>query len=780
MTRWIAPQPVHIPATLLEFLDADRTPYAHLLAELLVRRGINQVARARAFLDPAFYTPTPPDELPDLVLAVHRIETALQQGHKIAIWGDFDVDGQTATALYVQALSDLGADLVYHIPSRLESHGVHLPGIQRLIDAGVQLIITADTGIDAHSAIDLAAAHHLDMIVTDHHDLPNTLPDALALVNPKRLPADHPFYELPGVGVAYQVISSLYARAGRSTDHLLDLVALGIVADVATQTAQVRYLLQRGLDVLRRTERLGLKAMMALAELNPALVGEEEIGFTLAPRLNALSRVGQNLNADAGVELLITNDLARARTLATALEALNAQRKFLVQETIQTALAMLERDRSLLDGPALILADPNWEPGIVGIVAGRLAEQFNRPAILFSAPPNEIARGSARSIEGIDIHAAIAANKELLYRCGGHPMAAGVSLASDQIPEFRRALWRTLEQSGVRPTEKQIQIDAYLSLEQISIPLIRALNRLAPFGPGNNRPIFALLDVELVGDTTIGRTQEHRRLRVRDTQGHEQQVLWWHSNGLALPEDHLDLAVHLGINTFRGQENIQLTMVDARAVTQPTTRIAAATGIQAIEIVDHRQHLNPIALLRMLIDAYSPLQTWIEGVLPDDWPVEANGHNRIELTPCPTLVLWTPPPSPEVLQQTLKTVAPARLVLLCVDPGLDTPRTFLSRLAGLVKYILQAYNGQTSVIRLAAATAQTEQTVHLGLDWLAAKGQITLMQKKGDTVWLAQGNGIPTQALETVQPQLDTRLQETAAYRRYLTHVKEFDKSLCS
>lgn len=764
MTRWIDPQPIQIPDALQDML-ATEAPYGTLLAELLVRRGIKEADRARAFLDPAFYVPPAPDELPDLVLAVQRIETALHRGEKIAVWGDFDVDGQTATALYVQALHDLGADLVYHLPTRRESHGVHPLGVQRLIDDGVHLIVTADTGIDAHAAIDLAAAHRLEVIVTDHHDLPFTLPDALALVNPKRLPADHPFYELSGVGVAYQVINCLYAHVGRSAEHLLDLVALGLVADVATQTGMVRYLIQRGLDALRHTERLGLKTMMALANLNPAQVNEEDIGFALAPRLNALSRVGQELSADAGVELLTTRDPTRARILATALEALNAQRKFLVQETTEAALAMLERDRSLLDGPAIVLASPNWEPGIVGIVAGRLAERFNRPAVLFSAPPGEIARGSARSIEGIDIHAAIAANKELLYRCGGHPMAAGVSLLGERIPEFRRALWHTLEQSGIRPGEKQIHIDAYLGLDQISLPLIRAVNRLAPFGPGNERPIFVLSDVELVGDATLGRTQEHRRLRIRDAQGREEQVFWWQSSGMSLPEGRLDLAVYLGINVFRGQENIQLTLVDARAVAPPP----APVRVSGIEIVDYRQNPNHVAVLRTLS---MPVQVWAEGEPPVGLPDEATVRNRSELTPCSTLVLWTTPPSPAVLEQALKAATPTCLVLLCVDPGMDDPRAFLSRLLGLVKHAIQVRDGQTSVIKLAAATAQTEQAVHLGLAWLEAKGGIKITRKEGDLVWLAQGSGSTTSSPETIQAQLNACLQETAAYRRHLARLE--------
>ena len=272
MVQWIDPQPVEVPAALRSVVeDVARPPVGiALVAELLARRGIEDPGQARGFLDPGAYTPAPPDALTDLDIAVERLSHALQRGERMAVWGDFDVDGQTATALYVQALRDLGGDVTYHIPSRQASHGLHPAGVGQLIEAGVRLILTADTGIDGHQAVELAHRQGVDVLITDHHDLPQVLPSAMAAVNVKRLPPAHPLRELPGVGVAHQVVRALYGRAGRDTDHLLDLVALGIVADVATVRDDVRYWLQRGLQVLRRTSRAGLQAMFELARLEPA------------------------------------------------------------------------------------------------------------------------------------------------------------------------------------------------------------------------------------------------------------------------------------------------------------------------------------------------------------------------------------------------------------------------------------------------------------------------------------------------------------------------------
>ena len=281
------------------------------------------------------------------------------------------------------------------------------------------------------------------MVITDHHELPERLPDAVAVVDPRRLPEDHPLHHLPGVGVAYKLAEALYAQAGRSEDAepLLDLVALGIVADVATQVGDTRYLLQRGLEVLRRTERLGLRELMATAGLDPAGLSEEHIGFILGPRLNAVGRLA---DARAGVELLTTTDLSRARILANHLETLNAKRRLQTSQVYEAAVSQIQRDPMLLQDAALVLSHPTWPAGIIGIVASRLVEEYGRPVVLLSTPPDGTARGSARSVDGCNITEAIASQSELLTSYGGHPMAAGLALAPENIPAFRRGLARAV------------------------------------------------------------------------------------------------------------------------------------------------------------------------------------------------------------------------------------------------------------------------------------------------------------------------------------------------
>ncbi|TET95471.1 MAG: single-stranded-DNA-specific exonuclease RecJ, partial [Dehalococcoidia bacterium] len=529
--EWLDPQPVEVPEELQTAIGGHP-----LVAQTLARRGFTEVEPARAFLDPDCYRPAPPTDLPNVTRAAERLEKAIQQGETICVWGDFDADGQTATTLLVSTLRDLAvrqgspqrAVVQYHIPHRRrESHGVNLPVLKRLIAEGGRLVLTCDTGVTGHEPIAYAQAQGVDVVITDHHDLPPRLPDAHAVVNPKMLPDAHPLRELPGVGVAYKLAQALYDRAGRPEDaaQYLDLVALGIVTDVAVQTRDTRYLLQRGLEALRRTERLGLQVMMESAELNPDWLTEEHIGFVLGPRLNSLGRLA---DANVAVEFLTTDDLARARILATEMEGLNARRRLLCDQVAQAAEAQIERDPSLLEYGALVLSHPSWPPGVVGIVAGRLAERYGRPAILIATPPGELGRGSARSIPGCNISAAIAAHGEMLDRFGGHPMAAGLAIDPERIPEFRRALSRTvLEMLGQVEEKATLQIDGILPLANLSLDLVEELERLAPFGPGNPPLTLVSSALLLTGHATVGRSGEHLQLIVEDEGDTAQKVIWW-------------------------------------------------------------------------------------------------------------------------------------------------------------------------------------------------------------------------------------------------------------
>ncbi|HOU15851.1 MAG TPA: single-stranded-DNA-specific exonuclease RecJ [Anaerolineae bacterium] len=760
MKRWIDPQPVAVPDALREFVGGHP-----LVAETLVRRGITTVEAARAFLNPDVYTPAPPTALPNLAHAADRIEQAIRAAEPICVWGDFDVDGQTATTLLVATLRDLGAHVTYHIPVRAtESHGVKVAALQPLIDQGARLILTCDTGIDANEAVAYAVSRGVDVIVTDHHELPTTLPPAYAIVNPHLLLPSHPLASLPGVGVAYKLAEELYARARRADEAAkhLDLVALGIVADVAVVDGDTRYLLQRGLDALRVTQRLGLQELMKLARINPPRLSEEHIGFALGPRLNALGRMD---DANVIVEFLTTSDLTQARIFASELEALNDRRKLLGDQVFAAAQDQIAQNPDLLEGAALVLAAPEWPVGVIGIVANRLVELYHRPAVLIAISADGIGHGSARSVEGCHITDALATQADLLLSFGGHAMAAGLSLVADNIPTFRRGLSRAvMAKIGTAPLQPALQIDGYLPLADFSLALTDDLERLAPFGPGNPPLTLATRAIRIKAQRSLGRDARHLLLTVEDDAGMEQQVVWWRWDGAALPEGPFDLASTVRANDFRGQRELQIVWEDARQVIPAISVVVPERP--KLEIVDYRREPHPMTLLKPLLASES-LQIWREGPLSADIP----GGNRHELAPAATLIIWTSPPGPDVWRAVLAKVSPTKVYLFAADAGLARLELFLKHIAGLVKHALKHNAGCVDIPLLAALTANRESAIRLALTWLEAQGHITILLDEENCVQLRAGGDRADQRADRIAAQLGALLDEVSAYRRYFAHA---------
>jgi len=758
--RWLDPPAIDVPESLRAAVGGHP-----LVAETLARRGVLTRDAARAFLDPDHYLPAQPEELPDLAAAVERVERAVRGGERICVWGDFDVDGQTSTSLLVSTLRALGADVTHYIPVRArESHGVGRASLERVLDAGARLILTCDTGTAAHPAVAYATSRGADVVVTDHHDLPPTLPPACAVVNPKRLPPDHPLCELPGVGVAYKLAEALLARADRTDQvrELLDLVALGLVADVAVLVDDARYLLQRGLKVLRHTERLGLQELMRVAGVLPAGITEEQIGFVLAPRLNALGRLA---DANVAVEFFTTSDLTRARTLAQELEGLNARRRLLTRQVQEGALAQIKQESLLLEEAVLVLAHSNWPASVVGIVAGRLAERYGRPAILIATPPGQPARGSARSVPGVDISAAIAAHGDMLDRFGGHPMAAGFSLDAEQIPAFRRAISRTVAlMTAEAPALPPVTVDAYLPLSELSLDLLAELERLAPFGNGNPPLTLAARNLRPAGDAKIGRHKEHRRVTVRDEAGQTYEVFRWHSVDGTLPKGRFDLAYTIRASDYLGRRDVQIEWVAAREREPARVDLTART---AVEVQDYRYISNAREVLAGLIEREEG-QVWAEGGVA----AAVKGRGRHQLRPGRVLAIWTIPPGPAELTAALTRVSPQTVYLFGQSPGDGDLGGFGVRLAGLVKHVLKEKGGQASLVALAAAVAQREATVRAGLDWLVAQGQVRLVGVSGDALTLLPGEGHPAPGVRQARARLKVLLEETAAYRVFFLRAE--------
>ncbi len=751
-TQWIEPEGHGVDESLRAAIGGHP-----LVSATLQRRGIQSVDEARAFLDPAFYRPANPEEIPNLAHAVRRLEKAISAGEAICVWGDFDVDGQTATTLLVQALREMGAKVSHYIPVRQnESHGVHVRSLARLFEQDISLLLTCDTGVSAHEAVAFAKSRGVDTIVTDHHDLPEQLPDALAIVNPKLLPEEHPLRNLPGVGVAYKLIEAMNLGAERTT-ALFDLVALGVVADLALLHGDVRYLLQRGLDRIRSAPRLSLRALMNVAGVSPENITEEQIGFVLAPRLNALGRLS---DANGIVDFLTTRDEKQAKIFATELEGLNARRRMLCDQVTQAAMARIDADPSLLDHAALVVAHEHWPTGVVGIVASSLVEHFHRPALVLSIQDDGIARGSARSIEGVDISAAIARHKSLLESFGGHPMAAGLAIEVDRLDVFRQQLGETVAESMREiDTRPQVMIDAYAEFRQLSLDFADELERLAPFGPGNPQLVLASKEVRIMEKKQIGRAREHLSLTVSDGEGTTRKVIWWGGAAENMPQDAFDLAYHLRATEYRGQRALQLTWVDARS--HEVEGAPLERRPRRVEYVDLRSDAHPLEAVKAL--QQSGVQIWREGKAGQI----PQGCSRFDLSRAEKLAIWTPPPGLEELHNAVQSVSP-RAVYLFSSRTDDDLEMFLNTMMGMIKFALRKKDGKINVWELAAATAQRELTVHKGIAWLIARGDLDICASELDEITVIRGSGEGDQdTAGRLLGEVQALIDETAAFRRF-------------
>jgi single-stranded-DNA-specific exonuclease len=753
MTRWLDPTPVKVPAS---FANLGLHP---LVAHTLVRRGITTAEEARAFLHPETLASTP---FPGIEPAVDRVLQAIRNNERMCVWGDFDVDGQSSTSLLVQTLQSLGANLVYYIPVRgRESHGVHIESLKPIIENGASLLLTCDTGITAHESVEYANSHGMDVVITDHHDPDETMPNAKAIVNPKLLPEGHTLGTLAGVGVAYKFAEALLSHKSKVegfmvVEELLDLVALGLIADVALLKGETRTLAQRGIHALRRTQRTGLKVMAELSNTSLETLTEETIGFTFAPRLNALGRLG---DANPAVELLTTKDAARARVLATQIEGLNSQRRLLTSQVYEAAETMLRENPHWLTEPAIVLAHQNWPGGVVGIVANRLVDRYHKPVLLLTESDDGILRGSARSVEGLHITEAIAAQRELLMGFGGHPMAAGLAFSREHLGAFKKGLGKAIEKqlgTGMRQ-EPTLQIDAWLHLEEINLDLASTLEALAPFGAGNPALTLATRRVQMKSMTTIGKAREHLKLRVEDGSGNLADILWWGGAGEEQPEEGsvFDIAYSLRASTFRGEKQVSLQFEEFRIVQEAPPDLRK----RIVDFVDSRMEADPA--LEKLQEQTPSLQIWAEGA------AKTRGKTRYELQPAEELVIYSTPPSAEDLRAVLDLVKPRKVYLFAISPAEEKPDAFLSRLAGLAKFVINQRAGRVTAQELAGACAHRERTVQLGLEWLAAGGHVSL-QKEDGTYSLSRGDNEMNPYLQK-ELYIAVRgiLEETMAYRAH-------------
>ena len=546
--------------------------YPALLSAVLAAREVSTPEESAVFLERERSLSHSPMLMKDMDRAVERISRALAAGEKMAVFGDYDVDGITATVLLVDYLRSRGADCVKYIPRRIEDgYGLGRDALRLLREKGVTLVITVDCGITGVEEARFAREIGMDLVITDHHECKDVLPCAAAVVDPRRPDCPYPFKHLAGVGVALKLVLAL----GEQREEALfarycALAAVGTVADVMQMTGENRTIVHRGLESIGSTDFLGLQALLRETGLADRDVSSVQIGFVLAPRINAAGRMGE---AELAADLLLTNDPARAECLARELCGLNRERQAVEQEIFAQAVEQIEYlpagERS-----ALVLSSEVWHQGVVGIVASRLSEKYSCPSFMIHLQ-NGMGKGSCRSYGGFNLFAALESCSDLLVDFGGHELAAGFNIREEDIPAFRRRMNHCVCDycNGETPVSS-LEVDVTIRDPScITLEEMEQLDRLEPYGAGNNRPVFALMGAKVESLQNVGQNR-HLKLRLSKGSYHFDAIFFSATAGEcgAAAGMRVDAAFHLQVNEFRGVSSVQLQLVDLRPAVLPSVR----------------------------------------------------------------------------------------------------------------------------------------------------------------------------------------------------------------
>ena len=543
--------------------DADFTKIAKSVglssevACLLFQRGIKDESSLKKFLEPSLEDLHDPYLLHDMDKAVDRIRQAIEQGELILVYGDYDADGMTSASIVKESLEQLGAECLVYLPNRFtDGYGPNASVYKYFIgQQGVSLIVTVDNGVAGHEAIDLAQSMGVDVIVTDHHSMPEVLPDAYAIVHPEHPEADYPFKHLAGCGVAFKLACALLEEV---QVELLDLVAIGTIADMVSLTDENRIMVQYGLEVLRNTQRIGLQELFEIAGISSSDITEETVGFQLAPRLNALGRLA---DPNPAIDLLTGFDDEEVHEIALMIQEKNEERKEIVQSIYEEAKSLVDPNKSVQ-----VLAKEGWNPGVLGIVAGRLLEELGQTVIVLNIEDGR-AKGSARSIEAVDIFEALNPHRELFIAFGGHAGAAGMTLEAEQLDALSEILETYVKDKGIDAKGKNtLYLDEELDLESLSLETVKSFERLAPFGMDNQKPVFYIRDFQVENARSMGAGDSHLKLKIsKGTASFEVVAFGQGSKATEFSQvKQLELAVTLSVNQWNGQTTLQLMMVDAR------------------------------------------------------------------------------------------------------------------------------------------------------------------------------------------------------------------------
>ncbi len=546
--------------------------YPGLVLKLLAMRGITDPTQIKDFLEPDYEKLLDPFIFKDMKKSVDRIWQAIEKGENITIYSDYDADAITACSVVYLALKKIGGNVDYYIPDRFaEGYGMNVEAIKKIKEKGANVIITVDCGINAVEEGRVAKELGMDLIITDHHELTGELPDAFAIINPKNPKDNYPYQFLTGVGVAYKMIQALFSEKGTEgrvqgaasvppgwEKWLLDLVAIGTVADCQNLTLENRILVSFGLKVLAKTKWPGLRALLDVAG-SRSIYDTFTLGFVLAPRINAAGRIK---HADVAFRLLVSENILEAQNLAIELNELNKHRQLLTEQILSEAKAQIEL---IADRKILLAAGQNWPKGVVGLVAGKLAEEYNRPVLVLDKSDLH-ATGSARSTENFDIVAALIDSKDLLVKYGGHKQAAGFTLESVNVDAFYKKLLQYADSQNLELSDPVVRIDAELFEQDLNFDTLEYVEKLAPFGFGNHKPKFMSKQLELIDMQLVGAKAQHAKMRVRLGSAVFSAIAFNQAflNGKLSSGQKFDAVYELTSNEWNGLKRIDLRIIDTK------------------------------------------------------------------------------------------------------------------------------------------------------------------------------------------------------------------------
>lgn len=548
----------------IQEIDASYGKLHNIILQLLKKRDVVTPEQINRYIYPKLDYLYNPMLLKDMDKAVKRIREALSKQQKITVYGDYDVDGITSCSILVKLLKSLGGSVEYYIPSRLnEGYGLNKEAIDVIHKQGTELIITVDNGIGSYEEVEYASGLGLDVIITDHHEPQQKIPQAVAIINPKQRDCNYPFRELAGVGVALKLVHALMDTDSPLQQELLELAAIGTVADIVPLLDENRIIVKNGLESLGNTKNKGIAAMMALLNLNDVSVEPGKISYLLAPRINAAGRIA---DPHIAVELLLCDDEERAAELAVSLEKINQDRQALEAKVLDEAKAVVEREINLDLENIIVVSSPNWHPGVIGTVASKLSESYGRPCIMIAEEGDE-ARGSGRSISGFNLFEAISQLSHLLIRFGGHEQAAGLSIKSENIAVFRKEL-NQLYKEDLRQMgwSQNLDIDLELNQRDINLQLAEQLELMKPFGYGNPKPVFMCRNLHIQNLRTVGNGDKHLKLNLRSCENNIDAIGF----NFGLYKEDLDMAsimdaaFYLEVNRWKGFIGPQLNIKDLK------------------------------------------------------------------------------------------------------------------------------------------------------------------------------------------------------------------------